>query len=90
MEYVADNGIVLTDAMFDKMAQEYEEGTWEGDPDATTPGRPKLYDEDMETVSFRLPESRQSAVEAVTRRLGISKSEFFRNAVDHELAACSA
>ena len=80
----------LTEEQLNAMAAEYEEETWEGGLTDVVHGRPKLYDEDMETVSFRLPKSRRAAVEAVTRRLGISKSEFFRNAIDHELVACSA
>ncbi|MDO4290069.1 MAG: toxin-antitoxin system antitoxin subunit [Eggerthellaceae bacterium] len=86
MEFKTASGAILTDAMLDEMAQEYEDGTWEGCGEVTM-GRPKLYDEDMETVSFRLPKSRVAAVEAATARKGISKSEFYRRAVDRELLA---
>lgn len=81
MEYGTDAGVVLSDADFDRMAAEYESGTWSGGG-TVEPGRPKLYDEDMETVSFRLPRSRIAAVEAVARARGESKSELFRKAVD--------
>ena len=86
MELKTQSGIVLTDELLDKMAAEYEQGTWSGHGEIT-PGRPKIYDEDMETVSFRLPKSRIVAIDALTKRTGESKSQFFRDAVDNALLA---
>lgn len=86
MGFKTASGDILTDAMLDEMAKDYEEGTWAGTGEVTM-GRPKLYDEDMETVSFRIPRSRIAAIEALTERLGMSKSEFYRRAVDRELIA---
>lgn len=86
MQYIADNGAVLTDSDLDSMAAEYEAGSWSGIGEVTM-GRPKLYDEDLETVSFRLPRSRIAAVEAVAKSRGESKSEFFRRAVEDALLA---
>ena len=90
MAYVADDGTVLTDELLDQWAKEYEDGTWEGHLGEVTYGRPKLYDEDMETISFRLPESRIKAVEVVAAREGKTKSEFFREAIDQALLAAGA
>ena len=84
MGFEADNGTVLTDEMLDKRAEEYEDGTWSGHCEVAM-GRPRLYDEDMGTVSFRLPCSRIRAVEAAAKRQGESKSDFFRRAIDREL-----
>lgn len=84
MGFEADNGTVLTDEMLDKRAEEYEGGTWSGHGEVAM-GRPRLYDEDMGTVSFRLPCSRIRAVEAAAKRQGESKSDFFRRAIDREL-----
>ena len=84
MGFEADNGTVLTDEMLDKRAEEYEDGTWSGHGEVAM-GRPRLYDEDMGTVSFRLPCSRSRAVEAAAKRQGESKSDFFRRAIDREL-----
>ena len=84
MGFEADNGTVLTDEMLDKRAEEYEDGTWSGHGEVTM-GRPRLYDEDMGTVSCRLPCSRIRAVEAAAKRQGESKSDFFRRAIDREL-----
>jgi hypothetical protein len=77
----------VTDEQLDAWAAEYDSQTFDvNDLGATTLGRPKLYDEDLETVSFRLPLSRIDAVEQTSKRLGISKSDFFRRAIDRELA----
>ena len=84
MGFEADNGTVLTDEMLDKRAEEYEDGTWSGHGEVAM-GRPRLYDEDMGTVSFRLPCSRIRAVDAAAKRQGESKSDFFRRAIDREL-----
>ncbi len=51
-------------------------------------GRPRVYDEDMETVSFRLPRSRIFAIGAVAESRGESRSEFIREAIDAALLAC--
>lgn len=81
MEYKAEDGTILTNEKLDQMAREYESGTWHGHGEVAK-GRPKLYDEDMETASFRLPKSR---IKAVTARMGTSKSDFFRDAIDNAL-----
>ena len=66
MKFEADNGKIITDEAFDKMAKGYETGTWSGHGEISM-GRPKLYNEDLETVSFRLPKSRILAIEAIAR-----------------------
>ena len=76
----------LTDDMFDRMAEEYERGTWSGHG-PVTPGRPRLFDEDMQIVTFRLTKSRIEAIDEVAAQRGITRSEFFREAIDAALAA---
>ncbi|HBT95613.1 MAG TPA: toxin-antitoxin system antitoxin subunit [Coriobacteriia bacterium] len=77
----------VTEEQLDAWAKEYEEGTWKGRLGEVTMGRPRIYDEDLETISFRLPVSRINAIEAVTTRKGKSRSEFLREAVDMALIA---
>ena len=76
----------VTEEELDKEAAEYEDATWNpasfGKP---TPGRPRLYDEDMETVTLRLPRSRILAIEAAATKLGESRSQFMRDAIDQRL-----
>ena len=67
MKYTTFDGTQLDDERLEARAAQYEAGTWEGHGEVVM-GRPKLCDEDMETVSFRLPRSRIDAVEAVAKR----------------------
>ena len=43
--------------------------------------------EEMTTISVRLPKSRVEAMKRVTRDSGVSRSEFVRRAIDQELLA---
>ena len=79
----------VTEEQLDAWAEEYENGTWKGHLGEITPGRPRLYNEDLETISFRLPRSRINAIDAVIARKGGSRSDFLREAVDRELLANS-
>jgi hypothetical protein len=90
MKYTAENGVVLDDAKLDKLAEEWESGQWAGHLGEITMGRPKLYDEDLGTVSFKLPKSRIAAIEQSAKQRGITKSEFLRDAVDRELIALAS
>ncbi len=47
-------------------------------------GRP-LVKEKMETISTPVPESRIAAMRRATDELGITRAEFVRRAIDHEL-----
>ena len=86
MDQIAEDGTVMTDAVLDALAEEYEKGTWHGH-DAIHVGRPRLYDEELATVSFRIPKSRVDAIERIAKEHGESKSEFFRRAIDLALMA---
>ena len=45
------------------------------------------FDEEMTTISVRLPKSRVEAMRRVAERRGVSRSEFVRRAIDQELIA---
>ena len=77
----------VTDEQLDHMAAEYESGEWQGSVGPIVPGRPRLYDEELETISFRLPKSRVNAIDAKTKRNGETRSQFLRQAVDNALLA---
>lgn len=87
MDFTAYNGKTITDEMLEEMAAEYEEGTWSGHGKVRA-GRPRVYNEEMETISFRIPKSRLAAIERVAGERGESRSEFLREAVDSALLAC--
>ncbi len=87
MEYQLKNGGTIDDAALAEMAREWENGEWEGHLENVVVGLPDQGEDVLTTVSFRLPKSRLLAVEAAALRAGISKSEFYRRAIDRELAA---
>lgn len=89
MELKNGNNDAMNDERWAAMAKEYEEGAWAGLGEVTM-GRPRLYDEDLATVSFRLPRSQIEAVAQTAKRQGISKSEFYRRAIDRALVAAGA
>jgi transposase len=80
----------VTEESLDTEAREYEDEAWNpasfGKP---SPGRPRVYDEDMETVTLRMPHSRILAVEAAASRLGETRSQFMRDAIDQRLLQVS-
>lgn len=87
MEYRLKDGRIVDDETLEEMAAEWENGDWEGHLENVVVGVPKPPEDDLTVVSFRIPKSRVAAVEAATGRHGMSKSEFYRRAVDRELAA---
>ena len=85
MKYVAENGTVLTDEKLDEMAKKYEEGTWSGKMGKLVVGRPSLADEDVKSVSFRLPVSKIAMMDARAAAKGETRSEFIREIIEAAL-----
>jgi len=77
----------VTDEQLDSLAADYESGTWKGRLGPVVQGRPRLYEEEMRTISFRIPASRLRAIDAYAERSGKSRSEFLRQAIDDALLA---
>ena len=77
----------VTDDQLNRQAAQYEDGSWQGITEPAKPGRPRLYDDELETISFRLPKSRIDAIDAASKQQGESRSEFIRRALDSALLA---
>lgn len=79
----------FTEEQLNAMAEPFERGEWpEG---KTIPlGRPRLAEEEVRTVTFKLPLSQIRALDDLAKASGMTRSEAIRNAVKHELAATSA
>lgn len=77
----------LTEEEVDSIVAKVEAGDL-SDFDATMAieGRP-LNAEPMETISLKIPLSRVKAVNRMAKREGVSRSEFVRRAIEHELIA---
>jgi hypothetical protein len=88
MGYKKKDGTVVTDDWMDTIAEAAEKDRLPGVilSTETHAGRPRMYDDDeLKTISFRLPLSRISAIERAAKRKGESRSEFLRDAVDKAL-----
>ena len=77
----------VTDEQLDSLAADYDSGDWKGRLGPVVQGRPRLYEEEMRTVSFRIPASRLQAIDAHAERNGKSRSEFLRQVIDDALLA---
>ncbi len=89
MEYKLQDGNVVDDDALETMAAEWENGQWEGHLENVVVGIPEQASDELVTVSFRLPKSRVRAIERAIHSTGLTKSEFYRHAIDRELAASS-
>ena len=77
----------VTAGELDARAAEYESSDWSGmEFGPITPGRPRSYGEQLDTITVRIPHSRVLAMQQVGMESGISRSAFIRRAIDHELA----
>jgi len=50
MSITTKSGVKLTDEMLDKMAEEWENDTWEGHLEKLPVGRPRLSQEDLQSA----------------------------------------
>jgi len=85
MSITTDTGVVLTDDMLDKMAEEYESGTWEGRLGKVSVGRPPLSNEEMVSITFKVPKSRAVSIESKAKERGETRSQYLRDVVDRAL-----
>ena len=85
MDVKTESGQVITEEMLDEMAKKYEDGTWGGKLGKLVVGRPSLADEEVKSVSFRLPVSKIAVMDARAEAKGKTRSEFIRETIESEL-----
>lgn len=68
----------VTEQQLDKMAAPYEAGEW---PEGTTVvlGRPHISDEELVSVTIKLPRSQLEVIDGEAKRLGKSRSAQMRD-----------
>jgi predicted DNA binding CopG/RHH family protein len=80
----------VTDEHLDKRAAEYEKESWDRMSfGKIVQGRPKIHDEELKTITVKVPVSRIAAIQNAANKNGMSRSEFLRQAIDNELMAVS-
>ncbi|MCI1984409.1 MAG: toxin-antitoxin system antitoxin subunit [Bifidobacteriaceae bacterium] len=82
MDHIGENGVVITDEMLDKWADDAEHGIYHGTPGPLITrkqfGRPRVYDEPMVSVSVRLPASDVRQAKKRARESGTPFPNFVR------------
>jgi predicted DNA binding CopG/RHH family protein len=80
----------VTGEQLDTWAAEYENESWDKMSfGKIIQGRPRIYDEELKTITVKVPVSRVAAIQNAANKNGISRSEFVRQAIDNELMAVS-
>jgi predicted DNA binding CopG/RHH family protein len=80
----------VTAEQLDEWAAEYESESWDGMSfGEIVKGRPKICDEELKTITVKVPASRLAAIQNAASKSGMSRSEFLRQAIDNELMAVS-
>lgn len=90
MEYKMKGGIVLTDEDFERMSDQAARGDYPGTPGKWVmrpQGRPRISEEELVTITFKVPRSIRAEVDSMASARGVSRSDFMRAAVDAALTA---
>ena len=89
MEYKPKDGTVITDAMIEELGEAVERDGLPGKPGkflVGSPGRPRISDEDLVTVAFKVPASKRDQLDRAAKARGQKRSEFLRDALEAVLA----
>jgi hypothetical protein len=88
MAYRLSDGTILTDEQIDELADRAERGDLPGKAGkllVAPPGRPRMSDEDLVTIAFKVPRSRRDELDRAAAAKCESRSEFLRHALDAAL-----
>lgn len=88
-KYRLKGGMTLTEADFEKLGAAAEKGEYPGTPGAWVvrpQGRPTLSDEDLVSITIKVPRSQRAAIDAKAAERGETRSQFMREAVRDALA----
>ena len=84
MEYRLKSGAVLTDEDIERLSEAAARGEYPGTPGEwiiRPQGRPKLADEDLVTIAFKVPRSQREAVDDLASARGKTRSQLMRDIV---------
>ena len=89
MDYKLKGGTTLNDADFERMSNEAANGQYPGEPGkwiVKPQGRPRISDEELVSVTIKLPRSQRDALDKKAASLNETRSQFMRKTLDKELA----
>ena len=86
--YKTKSGATLTDDEIERLGEAAERGEYPGTPGEfiASPGRPRLSDEDLVTIAFKVPRSHRDALDRRAEAQGETRSQFMREALERALA----
>lgn len=76
----------LSEQELDELAKPYEDGTWSAQLGEITPGRPRLTNEELRTVSFKLPDSRLRRIDEIARTTNKTRSQVLRYLIERAVS----
>lgn len=88
-EYRMRDGVVLTDADFERLSEEAAQGVYLGTPGewvVRPQGRPRTSEEDLVVVTCKVTRSQRDAMDRAADRRGESRSDWMRHAFAKVLA----
>jgi hypothetical protein len=86
MSITTTNGAVLTDAEMNKIAEMFERREWPKGKTEIVRGRPLLFDEELQSVTFKVPVRKVIAMDQKAATLDMSRSDYLRSLLDNDLA----
>ena len=75
---------VVDEALIDELAQQWDGGEVLGVGDPVKRGRPRMSDEPLVMLSFRVPESKAKDISQAAQACGLSRSAFLRKVVTEQ------
>jgi hypothetical protein len=86
MSITTKNGITLTDEMMEQIAEAFEHGEWPGTESRIVQGRPLMFGEELQSVTFKAPARKVAALDQKAATLDMSRSDYLRRLLDNDLA----
>ena len=89
MEYKLKDGTVLTETNFERLSDLAAEGHYPGEPGewvVRPQGRPRLAEEELVTIAFKVPRSQRDALDRAASARGETRSGFMRDLLGAALA----
>ena len=87
MGLITKNGIELTDEMIEQIAEAFERGEWPGGESRIVQGRPLMFGEELQSVTFKVPIRKVAALDRKAAGLDMSRSDYLRRLLDEDLAS---
>lgn len=89
MDYRLKNGEALTDEEIERLSEEASCGQYPGEPGewiVRPQGRPRLAEEDLVIIAFKVPRSQRVAVDDLASARGKTRSQLMRDLIAAALA----